>query len=373
MKRFINCHVPVTTCNLRCPYCYITQNKWWDNKLTEFDYTAEHIKKALTAERLGGLCHFNMCGGGETLLPPQIVDIIRVILENGHSVMVITNGTVSKRFDEIIQFPKELLERLCFKFSFQYVELKRLNLMDKFFDNIKKVRNAGCSFSLELTPHDEIIDEIPKIKEICMKEVGAYCHITVARDDAKKGVPILSKYNKEEYKKIWQSFDSTMFEYKMSTFNIKRKEFCYAGAWSLLLNIGTGEAEQCYKSCIKQNIFKDINKPIKFIPVGNNCRCDHCHNSHAFLTLGLIPELDSPTYAEIRNREDKDGNEWLNEYMKKNLSEKLYDDNKQYSKYQKLKANLRIRVLHKPYTEAKDLVKKIMKNKRNKKDCNNEK
>lgn len=373
MKKFINCHVPVTTCNLRCPYCYITQNKWWNNALPKFEYSAEHIKKALTSERLGGLCHFNLCGGGETLLPPEMTDIIKGILENGHSVMIITNGTVTKRFDEIVKFPKELLERLCFKFSFQYVELKRLKLMDKFFSNVRKVKEAGCSFSVELTPHDEIIDEIPQIKEICMKEVGAYCHITVARDDSKNGVPILTNLSRGDYKKTWGTFDSKMFEYKMSTFNIKRKEFCYAGAWSMLLDLGTGEAEQCYSSYIKQNIFKDLKKPIKFIPVGNNCRCAHCHNSHAFLTLGLIPELDAPPYSEIRNKITNTGEEWLNPYMKKNLSEKLYESNEEYTKSQKMKANLKIRLLYKPYIETKDVARKIVKFSRNKKGNENAK
>lgn len=363
MKRFINCHVPVTACNLRCPYCYVTQNKWWDRPTPKYKYSADTIKKALTVERLGGKCHFNLCGDGETLIPNEIIDIIRVILENGHSVMVITNGTMSKRFDEICKLPKELLKSLCFKFSFQYYELKRLNLMDKFFDNVRKVKNAGCSFSVEMTPHDEIIDEIPQIKNICMKELGALCHITVARDDIKKGVPILTNLSRNEYKKIWGTFDSKMFEYKMSTFNVKRKEFCYAGEWSLLLDLGTGIAEQCYCSYYRQNIFEDTTKPIKFIPVGNNCSCAHCHNSHAFLTLGLIPELKSPCYAEMRNRKTINGDEWLNETMKENLSEKLYDDNKEYSKAQKSMANLRIRLIYKPFTDAKKIAKKIIKRK----------
>ena len=357
MKRFINCHVPVTTCNLRCPYCYVTQNKWWDSKLPKFDYSPEHIGKALTQKRLGGVCHFNMCGSGETLLPPEMVEIIREILKNGHTVMVITNGTVTKRFEEICKFPKELLERLCFKFSFQYVELKRLNLIDKFFENVRMVKNVGCSFSVELTPHDEIISEIPKIMEICQKNVGANCHITVARRDDVPGVPILTNLSKKEYYDTWKIFDSKMFEYKMSTFNIKRKEFCYAGDWSILLNLGTGDAAQCYKSYYHQNIFKDISKPIKFEAIGCNCRSPHCHNSHALLTLGLIPELKAPTYCEIRNRNTKDG-DWLNDFMKTHLSEKLYDSNKEYSKIRKIYINIKNKGKLMGYNLLKNIKKK---------------
>lgn len=107
MKMFIDTYVPVTTCNLRCHYCYITQRKLFKNELPEFKYSSDAVKKAVSKKRLGGVCHFNICGGGETLLPPQMTAYIRAILEQGHYVMVITNGVVTKRFDEIILFPRD--------------------------------------------------------------------------------------------------------------------------------------------------------------------------------------------------------------------------------------------------------------------------
>ncbi len=118
IKRFIDCYVPVTTCNLRCHYCYITQQRKFDAKLPEFKYSAEHVAKALSKERLGGACCINFCGGGETLLPPEMIGIIRKLLEEGHYVMVVTNGTMSKRFDEIAhndnrQLYYQLLQKLC--------------------------------------------------------------------------------------------------------------------------------------------------------------------------------------------------------------------------------------------------------------------
>ena len=91
------------------------------NKLPEFRYSPDVVQRALAVERLGGICLVNMCGGGETLLPPQMTDYVRVILENGHYVTVVTNGTVSSRFAEIAAFPSELLSRLHFKFSYHYL------------------------------------------------------------------------------------------------------------------------------------------------------------------------------------------------------------------------------------------------------------
>ena len=331
IKRFIDCNVPVTTCNLRCHYCYITQQRKFSDALPVFKYTPEHMAKALSKERLGGICCLNLCGNGETLLPPEMTDIIRCFLEEGHYVMVVTNGTVSKRFDEIVQLPKELLERLLFKFSFQYLELKRLKMMEKFFDNIRKVREAGCSFSLELTPSDEVIPEIEEMKKICLEQVGALCHVTVARDNTKYELPILTNYSREEYKKIWSQFDSKMFEYKLSVFNQKRREFCYAGDWTCTLDLATGDLRQCYCGEVLQNVFEDIDSPIHFRPVGHKCPESHCYNAHAFLTFGAIPEHKAPFYAEMRNRVEKDGSEWLTPRMKAFLSTKLKESNKEYA------------------------------------------
>lgn len=362
MKKFIDIYIPVTTCNLRCEYCYITQNGLFANELPKFKYSPEYIAKALSKERLGGPCHLNMCGGGETLLPIELIEIIRKLLEEGHYIFIVTNGLLTERFNEIIKFPTDLLERLGFKFSFHYKELKKINKMNVFFENIKKIRKAGCSFTVELTPHDGIIGDIDSIKEICMKEVGALCHVTVARlHDVKKDIPILTKYSKEEYKNIWGQFKSDFFDFKMSIFNKKRTEFCYAGAWSYNLDLGTGELKQCYASNFSQNIYKDINAPLKEVAIGR-CKQPHCYNGHVFLTTGLIPELKTPTYAKMRNRRCTDDSEWLNFKMKSFLSSKLIESNQKYSLDKKrkiIRANSLFLILNIPLKIKKKLFSKI--------------
>ena len=54
IKRYIDCYIPVTTCTLRCPYCYITQHRLFEGPLPKFKYSPEHVRKALSKERLGG-------------------------------------------------------------------------------------------------------------------------------------------------------------------------------------------------------------------------------------------------------------------------------------------------------------------------------
>ena len=218
-------------------------------------------------------------------------------------------------------------------------------MLGKFFDNVRKMRDAGCSFTIEATPSDELIPYIDEMMQVCVDNIGAVNHVTVARDEHKvveKELPILTKMSREKYYRIWSVFDSNFFAYKMKIFGQKRKEFCYAGEWSLRVNLATGEATQCYCTYFKQNIFKDLNNPIIFRPIGNNCKQVHCHNGHAFLVLGLIPELETPTYGEIRNRKCNDGSEWLQPAMKSFMNTRLYESNKLFNDKEKRLANLYI-------------------------------
>ena len=337
IKKFIDCYIPIEHCNLKCHYCYIPTLENFENRSREIPYSPDFIRKALSKNRWGGTCMINMCAGGETLLCSNITEIVKELLKEGHYIMIVTNGTITKKFEEFAKFPKELLTRLFFKFSFHYLELKRLNLMDIFFKNISLVRDAGASFTVEVTPNDEYIPYIRDIKEVCIKNVGAIPHVTVARIE-NGDIPIMTSLSKDEYIKIWSEFDSKLFDFKMSVWGEKRKEFCYAGAWGYVLNIENGDLKQCYRGRIIQNIYKNINSKIKEEPVGRYCPEPHCFNSHAFLAFGIIPEIRSVTFAEERNRDAVNG-EWLNSDMKAFMSTKLYETNNELTENEKKKIN----------------------------------
>lgn len=340
IKAFFDTYVPITSCNLKCQYCYITQQNLWFNKPPKFNHDKDHIAQSLSKERLGGTCMFNMCGGGETLLHPYIIDIVEAILNEGHYIWVVTNGTLSSRYQKIAKMQKDSLFRLAFKFSFHYQELKRTKKLMSFVENVKLMQDCGCSFSLEITPHDELIESIDEIKEFSLKHFGALPHITVARDENHdKG--ILSKYNtKTQYAKIWQSFCSCMFDFKLHLFQEKRHEYCMAGKWTYWLNLGDGLLKQCYSNDRAQNIFTD-KSPLNLPAVGVRCNEPFCYNGHAFLTLGAIPSMQTPTYASIRNRIQKDGKEWLNPYMKEFISHKLSENNDKDPLHKRIKGHIR--------------------------------
>ena len=335
--KFFDCYIPVTTCNFRCHYCYITQNKWWADKLPKFKYSPQHIAKALAKERVGGTCLINLCGGGETLLPPQMTEIVRCLLQEGHYVMIVTNGTVSKRIDEILALDESLLKRLFFKLSFQYLELKRNKLMDAFFNNVNKIKASPASFTVELTVVDELVPYIPDIKQICQQKLGTLCHLTIARDETQPSIPRLSKYSEEDFREIWKDFNSAMFDFKLPLFEQKRTEFCYAGHWSYCINFGTGDISPCYGCKSFQNIFEDVNAPIKSHPVGCSCPNPHCWNNHAFLCLGDIVDFPAPRYATIRDRICKDGSHWLKPEFQNIFSQRLDENNIHFNAEEKQK------------------------------------
>lgn len=234
IKRFIDCYIPVTSCTLRCHYCYITHHRLFNNKLPIFKYSAEFIRKALSKERLGGTCLINMCAGGETLLAKEVIEYTKALLEEGHYVMIVTNATVSKSIEQFSLFPPQLTKHLFFKFSYHYIELKKRGLLDTFFTNIQKVKKAGCSFTLEATPSDELIPYIDEMKQVAINNVGALNHITIGRDERYSGnLPILTTMSLKEYENTWSAFQSELFNYKLTIFGKKRNEFCYAGDWCI--------------------------------------------------------------------------------------------------------------------------------------------
>ena len=264
IKRFITCHVPVYSCNFRCSYCYVGQHPGaYKDGIKEFCMSPDLVAQSLSPERLGGYCYFNLCGLGETMLHPQLIELVARLTSQGHFVDIITNGVLKNKFAELISVLGDNQKKHLFiKFSFHYCELKAKNLFDIFCSNIELVKQNGISYSIEVTPHDDLIPFIDEMKKFSMNHFGALPHITVARNEATKEIALLSKYSKDDYKKIWSVFNSDLFDFKLRVFNEKRKEFCYAGEWSLSINLLSGEYKQCYCGRTLGNI-QDLNKPFK--------------------------------------------------------------------------------------------------------------
>ena len=330
-KRLILGYLPTNLCNLQCPYCYISQLEQWEKSQGTFSYHADHMVACLSKERLGGTCLVNLTAQGETMLYREIVELVSGLLHEGHYVELVTNLLATKRLESLLSLPGQEIAHLELKVSFHYFELKRKGLLERFFENVRKVAASPASFTLELMPHDEIEDEVNDIIALCRAEVGAPCHVTVGRDDARTDRSLLTAHTRDEYTNVWSAFDSPMFRFKMDLLDTKRREFCYAGSWTLWVDFSTGEARQCYGQPSNQNIFADSAKPIKFIPVGKHCVEPFCINGHAFLALGAIPSLDTPTYSTVRDRETPEGEHWIKEPCRRFFSHRLKESNRELS------------------------------------------
>ena len=104
-------------------------------KNADFLYSPIQIRKALSKERLGGICYFSICGAGETLVPKETIAIVKELLQEGHYVNITTNGTLTNRFIQFqTEFTDEERSRIHFAFSFHFLELEKKNLIDAFFD-----------------------------------------------------------------------------------------------------------------------------------------------------------------------------------------------------------------------------------------------
>jgi hypothetical protein len=297
---------------MHCKYCYIGQRgDKFTEKIAKIPVSIQTVAKALSAKRLCGHCFINLCGDGETLLPPYIVGLTELLLLEGHYIMIPTNGLISKRIDEFTALPKNLLKHLIFKISFHYLELKRLNKLDEFFANAYKLRAAGASITIVIMAADEYVEHIPEIKKISLDRMGAYPHVAEIHTD----IPNFLRFTKrplEEHFKAWDSFNSTLFAMQKDTWGVKRHEFCYGGDWVFNISLISGDASQCFSGKhLIDNIYNDIYEPLHFVSYGAHCPFPHCFCGHCFLQLGVIPGLKTPSWYDTYNRICLDGSQWI--------------------------------------------------------------
>ena len=329
MKRVLLFTIPMSICNFRCHYCYLAQrDKHYEGIQPQMKYTPKQVALAMSQNRIGGPCFMNFCADGETLLTKDIDLYIKALVEEGHYAEIVTNLTVNHMLEKILAWEKELLQRVEFKCSFHYLELKKKGLLQRFADNVKKVWDCGASANIEITPTDELIPYIEEVKEFCMKNFGALPQLSIARDDKTRGIDYLTELSMEEYDKIWGLFNSNFWNFKKKLFGVKRTEFCYAGAWSFFIDLSTGSCRQCYCGINLGDVFAHPEEPLPSMPIGR-CQVAHCYNGHALLSAGLIPQMKTPGYGDLRNRIREDGTEWLQEGLKNFFNTKLIDSNKE--------------------------------------------
>jgi hypothetical protein len=285
-------------------------------------------------ERVGGPAYMNFCADGETLLVRDLDLYVKALVQVGHYAEIITNATITPALDKFLSWDRELLKRVEFKCSFHYLELKKRGLLETFAANVQKIWAAGASASIEMIPSDDLIPYIDEVKLFSMQHFGALPQLSIVRDDRTSQIARLTSLCHENYLKTWRSFDSNFWEFKNSIFGKKQTAFCYAGAWSLYINLCDGQSTQCYCGNSLGNVFAHPEQPLPSRPVGK-CKLAHCFNGHVFCTLGVIPGY-TVRYGDIRNRQMKNGGQWLQPELLSFFNTELCQSNRTYSSLEKI-------------------------------------
>lgn len=309
IKRAVTVYVPGNLCNLRCGYCYVSEClKNGHEERAEFCYPVEHMIKAFRPERIGGLAYFTVIGAGETLLPKEVVPFVHGLLHYGHVVEVVTNNTLNNRIDELLDMEPDELGRLIVKCSLHWNELKRLNKIDDYFENMRKVLAAGASSYPFMVLSEEYMKDLDEICEVCIREIGALpqctpCVIAETREEFLQGGEARTNppCTPEFIHKIDETLHSKLFDESVRFLDIDpQKIFCYAGKWAFGVGMGTGILLKCHNVNTKINFFENIEEPVACEPVGCECGIASCSLQYPLFGMGLIPEIKNvPTYTEM--------------------------------------------------------------------------
>lgn len=309
IKRAITVYVPGNACNFRCSYCYVSEClKEGHEEQAHFLYSVEHMISAFRPERIGGIAYITVIGGGETLIPAEVVPFVKGLLRQGHVVEVVTNNTLNERIEELLDAPKEDLSRLIVKCSLHWLELKRLGKIGDYFANIKKVIAAGASSYPFMVICEEYMEYWEEICARCQEEIGALpqctpCVTAEHREDFLRGRAAVTKpaCTPEFVEKVKNTFHSRLFEECVRFLDIDvSKIFCYAGKWAFGVEMDTGNAIKCHNISINFNFYENIDKKIGFDYVGCECGIANCALQYPLYGLGMIPEIDNvPTYSDM--------------------------------------------------------------------------
>lgn len=100
---------------------------------------------------------------------------------------------------------------------------------------------------------------------------------------------------------------------------------CNAGRDSFFIDLYSGVMKRCL---FPENMgdFYDDSISLDFERVGDSCPLNYCFNCHAYLTMGVMPDILAPTYLNIRDRVREDGTHWIKEKMRRFLNARFYEE-----------------------------------------------
>lgn len=301
--------IPGTLCNFKCNYCYIGKCIDENHRApTRFQYSVEHMVKAFSPERLGGFADIIVIGNGETLIPNEVIPFIQGLLKQGHIVEVATNLTITSRINSLLNTNKEDLKRLVIRPSFHFHELKRLNKINEFFDNLNKFHSAGASCIPFMVICNDYLNDLDEIRDLFLHKFGSLPQVTptlvyeeksdIRRNGQVKCDPEITPELKQL---INEKFNSNIFELCCDFLYVDPKEvFCRAGECGFCVTLDNGNVSRCHACPPEFSMFADLNRSLDLGPIGNNCCINTCAMQYQFIASGFLDNYSSDsTYFKV--------------------------------------------------------------------------
>ena len=285
---------PQAECDLQCAYCYLRSMR--RAAVGDFiqRYPPEAIAESLSPERVGGPCFFYGYADGEPLLHDVNVRLLAALAARGHFVAVTTNlnaanpGYLERVFASCDRW------RVLFLASLHWHELRRNARLNAFFDTMDCLRTSGFSCRIRLCFAPEYLFEREAIDALCLQRTGQLPLLTRWRGTESPG-PLMNDLDHIGVR-------SPVYRLQKICADVPRREFCFAGERSAVLDLGNGT----FRACLAEPVMGvlDPASPHKDLPfpgklVGRHCSARWCMCCSILWPWGVLPDLFPGTWTDL--------------------------------------------------------------------------
>lgn len=151
---------PGMKCNLSCDFCFISQEKWDDDKIV---YPLEKWKPVFDQVKEMKIPYLTILGG-EPLMYPEIWDMLDYLDEIGQKTHITTNGMIlnNRIIQELKKHPNLTLKVSIQSMDGRHAELTKGSL-ERALKFIKAVRSEGIECGIHTVGLKKTLDQIPEI------------------------------------------------------------------------------------------------------------------------------------------------------------------------------------------------------------------
>ncbi len=189
------------TCNIRCPFCFASENNNLEN--TSFDF----LKAWKISAFLTGKC-FRFCGG-EPSMHPDIIKMMDVLLSANFNIFIMSNGIWPVTFaDYIKKLPPKFLTKVSYLFNILEPSFYKIDHFEKITSHLEIVNPQQVSLGFTIYKDDFSYDYILDLaKRYRIKKIRWSVAAPNMNDDLYTLEPKFGKISGRLYKLYMSCFD----------------------------------------------------------------------------------------------------------------------------------------------------------------------